>query len=436
MARERTTKEIAERIDLNYFKRPHPMRVRLRQAVIAAALLAALWLVVETTRGREQVYLPGPVSVSHKMFESDCRQCHAPARQSVYWRRVSDQACLRCHDAPVHHATQTFAPSCASCHVEHQGDITLTRMSDRHCTQCHATLKTTGTAPHAAACLVAGHTIEPTVDHFSRRHPEFAVLRAHVPDPARIKLNHQVHLKPDLKQLDRIKDRSHVIVRDGRATLACSYCHQPDSRRASMQPINYEKHCMECHRLEFTARMPGVVVPHEKVEVVIEYAQDRLSQYVVEHPEVVNQRQIELVRRLPGQSRYEQLPTTPRAWVDRELEDVKKLLFRKTCVECHELELKETALPAVKPPNIPTRWMVHSAFSHQAHRALTCVACHALTPSSQKTSDVLMPSIESCRQCHSPAGGADFRCAQCHTYHDKTKERSLEGAATIEQLRR
>jgi hypothetical protein len=37
---------------------------------------------------------------------------------------------------------------------------------------------------------------------------------------------------------------------------------------------------------------------------------------------------------------------------------------------------------------------------------------------SELTSDLNLPSIKSCIDCHSPQGGIDHRCTSCHTYHN------------------
>ncbi|RMG48394.1 MAG: hypothetical protein D6723_15205, partial [Acidobacteria bacterium] len=247
MARTRTPKELVARVDVSYYKRPHPLRRWMRFLVLLAAALSGVWLVVETLRGDETPYMPGPVSVSHAMFEQTCTRCHGPTEGAIYRRRVSDRACLRCHDGPIHHRNQAFTPACADCHTEHRGRAFIARVSDRHCTQCHARLVITAALPHAAQCVLKEHRIERHIEDFQEHHPEFAVLRLGYSDRARMKLNHQVHLKPGLKGLERLGDDPGVIDDDGRARLACSYCHEPDARGRYMRPIQYEKHCMTCH---------------------------------------------------------------------------------------------------------------------------------------------------------------------------------------------
>jgi len=86
--------------------------------------------------------------------------------------------------------------------------------------------------------------------------------------------------------------------------------------------------------------------------------------------------------------------------------------------------------------NMQTRWLPHSRFSHRAHRPFACVGCHDQAKTSTKTADVLLPTIATCRMCHGGAAGARVACVECHTYHDKSKERGLDGPLEIEALAR
>src|SRR5260370_37200234 len=62
---------------------------------------------------------------------------------------------------------------------------------------------------------------------------------------------------------------------------------------------------------------------------------------------------------------------------------------------------------------------------------LTCQACHAGISDSRKTSDINIPEIAFCRQCHKQGGAsklaAEGRCFECHSYHDWRKERRGNG---------
>jgi predicted CXXCH cytochrome family protein len=71
-------------------------------------------------------------------------------------------------------------------------------------------------------------------------------------------------------------------------------------------------------------------------------------------------------------------------------------------------------------------FMPHARFNHTAHRVLgdkkgvdACLACHAAARSHEPT-EVLLPKIETCLDCHadySVASRAPMQCANCHEYH-------------------
>src|SRR5215470_11134913 len=120
LRRIRTTKKLAKRIDLQYFKRPHPLRRWRFWLSVGVPLLALGWLMTQRAQGGQKAYSSGPLSASHAVFTQQCSLCHV-SRAGAFLKEVSDGACLSCHDAPAHHTNQTFTPACSSCHLEHKG---------------------------------------------------------------------------------------------------------------------------------------------------------------------------------------------------------------------------------------------------------------------------------------------------------------------------
>ena len=63
---------------------------------------------------------------------------------------------------------------------------------------------------------------------------------------------------------------------------------------------------------------------------------------------------------------------------------------------------------------------MHSArFSHEKHEQVECADCHDAAQS-KKAADVLMPGIDTCRQCHTGARGDQglrSNCITCHRFH-------------------
>lgn len=410
--RIRSTKKLAQRINLNYFKtlRGIPRWRRIFSGVLV--ILGLAWLGWYAAVGNAKPYTAGPLAHSHALLGQKCGACHVS--QGSYQKSANDQACLACHDGPIHHAEQTFAPACSNCHVEHQGIMRLASTSDRACTQCHADLKTT----HGTSKFVAN------IRGFDGSHPEFAVLRPGYRDPGTIKFNHQVHLKEDLRGPK------------GPTQLKCVDCHQPSESadRAYMTPINYEKHCASCHPLQFDRRF-SESAPHKEPKVVYDFVFAKLTAYIAAHPA-----EIPLVdepdKRLP--SRPPQPPARNAAeWVQQRMADAQLLLWRKACKECHAMSYPNgpDSLPAVAKAQLTTRWLQHGEFDHEAHQMVKCDSCHAKAHDSRETSDVLIPGVATCRQCHhSGQDAAEARCFECHTYHDWSQEKPVAGRYAVKQL--
>jgi len=189
MARTRTTKAVAQRIDLNYFKRPTPFkRAKLWLAIVAPAI-ALVWLGWHFFGHDDRVYSSGRLSAAHAVLEKQCAACHLQQTRGLS-ATAKDSACLACHDGPEHHETKAAGKvACAECHAEHRGRINLVAASNRACTQCHGDLHAV-----SATSLYANR-----IRTFADGHPEFAVFRSaaatSASDPGTIKLNHALHMR-------------------------------------------------------------------------------------------------------------------------------------------------------------------------------------------------------------------------------------------------
>lgn len=443
MARLRSTRALAKRIDLTYFKRLHPFRKWKRNLSILAALLAAAWPVWAAIDGDQTPYSGGPVSSRHAMFGARCSVCHTGTWGERYldpkrWQQKMDEACLDCHDGPIHHTTQTdfiggwSASRCSDCHVEHYGRPHLADITSAHCTQCHADLKRLGDEAHDRRCLAGpGHAVARNVRDFEFSHPPFAAEAAKAKDPTRLKFNHKVHLNPDTEEkqkvlqrdLERLKDRREIVgVGPGRRQLECAYCHAADGERRYMLPVNYENHCRDCHALELKAagddRPPRV--PHEAPSIVRHFLRSAFA------------------GKLPNEDALAE-----------KVSDTEINLFTAdavSCLKCHDVELGDefpAHPPVVHPTGVnaagdgaPRRWFVHGLFNHKVHRELTCAACHGNANASELTSDLLMPVKSICGNCHGSKGGASTACATCHLYHNQSLGRGMEGHLKIGDVRK
>jgi hypothetical protein len=442
---QRTTKKLAQRINLNYFKRPHPLRRWRFLLALGLPAAAMLWLGWHGVARDNKVYSSGSLSSSHAVLATECGVCHV-TQAGAFREHANDQACLACHDGPIHHASQTFTPSCDSCHAEHRGPIRLAASSDRNCTQCHADLQVRG-GPSAYERIIEG---------FDARHPQIRVLRAGKGDPGTIKLNHFLHMKP-------------IRVDPNRPTtqLECEDCHRtpavnepwrfaearlgiapaapkpeplaPAPTRALMAPPRYATTCAACHLLTVDKRFQDdEVVPHDTPEVIHAFLVKRFTSYIGDHPA-----ELRVMRELDRNVTGRPVPASvrvlaPARWVAERTAEAEELLWRKTCKQCHALNFPPGAsLPQVAPSNITRRWMLHAVFNHETHRMMTCVSCHAGATTSEATSDVLLPGIATCQGCHhSGEDAAESRCFECHTYHDWSKEKPVKGRFAFHNLLR
>lgn len=155
-------------------------------------------------------------------------------------------------------------------------------------------------------------------------------------------------------------------------------------------------------------------------------------------------------RRKPGETESPDAETVGQAVDDKVLTAVRILfgagvsdesmqrhqlpLGRRGCALCHYLHPSPVSLVragairdlAIEPVNVPNVWFERARFDHSAHQAVDCNECHAEVKTSKNNTDVLLPGIAKCVQCHGPAtgrsgktqGGAGDSCTECHRFHN------------------
>lgn len=436
--RTRTAKKLAQRIDLNYFKRAHGLR-RVRLVLsIAAPALGLLWLGGMAAAGSRAPYSSGPVSSAHAFVENKCEVCHQ--RDDSFRAHVTDTGCLTCHAGPTHLPATTPSamkePGCANCHLEHQGRVSLTAaVADRTCVECHGDL-TPGSSPAAPSEAAPRLPLAPaptrpgpwptagSVKTFPADHPEFAVLRESFTDPGTVRFNHQAHLKNDLRGPD------------GPEKLECTTCHRPElvpTRGAVkrvknlMTTVTFDQQCARCHPLFFDERIDRPA-PHGHPKLTFPFLENSLRDYIRANPTAISQRDVP-DRRLPLNFPREPEPLARNAdeWVAKRGVRAKAYLTR-VCSYCHGTPVHVDGVqhPFEWPAaNMRTDWMSRATFDHAPHLMVQCSSCHN-AEESRNTSDVLMPSKNTCATCHAPGKGASSQCIECHGYHDWTKAQPVK----------
>jgi hypothetical protein len=472
VARTRTTKKLAQRIDLNYFKRPTPYKRAKLWLCVVVPLLALAWIAWRGFFHDSRVYSSGRMSEPHAVLETQCAACHVQ-RAGEFSASALDSACLRCHDGPVHHENQVKAqvPQCATCHTEHRGRVNINAASNQACAECHDDLHVVG--------IVKRYAIH--IRSFEVGHPEFAALRAGAKDPGTIQLNHTIHLKPirrgpngPIVQLEcgdchrpagvnqewPYADRAYVVATNSYSADLSDvlpndtlWTPKPLNGRENMVPPRFATTCAAYHLFTFDKRF-DIGVPHDKPEVVHAFLVKEFQEYIAAHPAEVRVVR-DPTRDLTGKPLLLEVRIlTPAQWVAERTADAEELLSRKTCKQCHlyvtrmdnsRVRIPNSivaesgtvgAVPDIAPAKTTTRWLPHAKFDHDAHRSFTCTSCHAKALSSTETSDVLVPGIENCKTCHAPGPGhAESRCFECHTYHDWSKRKEVKPAFSLPALR-
>jgi hypothetical protein len=363
----------------------------------------------------DHAWSSGPLAGVHQVVNQDCEICHREP-----FRQVGDGACLECHAAALGQHAPGFAGAaagadragCTDCHREHDGGDWLVSRDDRTCAACHADLGAVagGTAAEQAA---GGGAPGPATD-FGAAHPEF---RPATSDTG-LKFSHAVHLA-----------EGGVESPVGVVTLDCGACHRPEPGGARLLPVDRSRDCADCHRLDFDPANPERQVPHGDARRVLESLVEYYSRrYLESYPDPLAVSRPGLGQRRPGPA---PTPAEREAALRRataQAEVVARDLFeRRACVVCHEVQADPAAPVAdryrIRPVAVTAAWMPAAKFSHAAHgTALTpCATCHAAERSDAAT-DVLMPTLATCRDCHTgsaaPTGQGNRLATGCMTCHD------------------
>lgn len=412
---------------------------RLAWLLLLLVLLPALIVPVVLRYGvhapqpHDQIWNPGPISAVHARFGNDCSTCHGKA-----FEPVRDQACTSCHtDVHQHsdHPKILTLPAmaqmhCTDCHQEHQGSDKLITRNTALCTSCHA-------KPEPRFALAH---LSPAAD-FGSDHPLFTARLSRFRDgkfvydevrednkaawhqDTRLIYPHDKHLT--LKGVDSPK---------GKVVMQCGDCHVPDASGREFLPISYEKHCADCHRLDFDPDVPQRLLPHRNPKEAVSIIRDFYAGVALaggvnkaDAPSVVQ------LRRIPG---VELNPSDRRvalAWANqRATQTIDDVFDRRVCSYCHEVsKTDDPDLPwQVTPVNLQSHVYTGARFNHADHRMEKCESCHDGVRHSKKSADVLLPGIATCRQCHTgthaktaSSGSAGTECLECHRFH--TAEHTL-----------
>lgn len=382
-----------------------------------------------TLAALDTMWNPGPLAASHQTWANDCRACHSES-----FSRVKDADCLVCHNNITDHVDRKIVKvseltevRCATCHRDHKGAFGLAEQNKRYtatnCASCHADIKKSFDKTQTA-----------NVSDFAREHPEFRVQIA-TDKPG---VFNRVRLDQKPVEVSKLKfpHDAHLVAAGvngpkGKQKMVCADCHVADEAGVNFKTVNMKDHCQSCHTLGFEPAVPGRQVPHGSVAEVLNtlrefYGFVAMSGVPVDRPQDATP----LFRVRPGKEEREASFVRGAGDARSRAAAAATELFEKTgCVVCHEVtrinapgEGSGRDLPQWKIAPVATQhaWMPKAKFDHKAHATAQCVDCHK-APDSKKSAEVLMPAIDSCRDCHAGAkpvaGKVQSDCGLCHGFH-------------------
>jgi hypothetical protein len=352
-----------------------------------------------------------------------------------------DVSCLACHATQsFHQANVARDTSCSVCHLEHRGGGPLPAVGAARCIDCHGDAGQMADSAAKGRTLPAAFFVKPmtpgvvlfpasrpaagftqAIGSFAGHHPEFRVNQPGQVDRDTLSFNHALHLTG-----------GNIPLLGGKP-LECASCHRPDASGAFMQRVSFEQNCRACHSLQFDERNPGMQLPHGDAAYARAYLRSLPAQYAdygAHQLGLTEQRALaryvkEQMARLREQSRTGELLEEQVFFSDTRQGPAAAIAGvagtgrakYAGCALCHEVKSRGTAVPVITPPVIPDRWMTHAKFNHAKHTAMACTDCHAAAKS-ERTSDIIMPTQQSCTACHSPKGGVSDSCTTCHAYHN------------------
>ncbi|HMJ88207.1 MAG TPA: hypothetical protein VK530_00240, partial [Candidatus Acidoferrum sp.] len=251
-----TQKQIAQRFkgNLDYFKKPHYWRSIRFWTILAVCLLGTAAMAWIYFSGNETIYSPGPLSAPHARLESDCSQCHDPAKRTLAGATMKltnhhiDGRCDVCHRGHFFHAANVEnARTCTTCHQEHRGSGAMASTGNSQCLHCHSDApEMAASAKKGRRMSAAAFDIHPAlgwdvfktprppegftavITSFEKDHPEFRLRADKLSDANTLKFNHRRHLL----------ETNDIPLVNGKL-MDCAFCHQPGPRGAFFQKVSF-----------------------------------------------------------------------------------------------------------------------------------------------------------------------------------------------------
>ncbi|MFN4019479.1 MAG: cytochrome c3 family protein [Erythrobacter sp.] len=386
----------------------------------------------------------GELSLRHHSLEDNCESCHVKAFESV-----QDETCRSCHKDTANHAAMprqakgmpalsagdalqwNIAQSlgkegplgCVACHSEHEGKVRQQPASEAFCADCHANLDSRLTDTKLA-----------DAHDFGKGHPQFRPIFY-----ASFGAAKPVRAAPGTKPVERsglkFPHDVHMDAKGGAARMAvslpnygnpleCKDCHSLKADKIGFRQVKMEDACESCHSLVSGRTASGFSkLRHGDIKDLAEDL-SRISTGPRATPASTRRRPGQFAR---GGTYAADFGRPVRAYIGLS----NALSPGGICTECH-IPARKAGQADLIPVNLPDRFLTSGFFSHEAHKKEECTDCHA-ADTSKAASDLLIPDLKSCRDCHLGATAVKTRkivpssCAMCHAYHVPSGQWSPKG---------
>lgn len=248
------------------YLRPRPAFALVGPALLLLVAVAALYLGAHALGWRRSLS-PGPLSARHGSYGARCEECHLPRGGGA-----SAIRCQRCHDpgsggrltlaAHVYfgsldaaRAASAGEVACARCHVEHRGaGFDLRQVGQPQCVRCHSDPR----------------RVQKPIRRFAE-HPEFAVLSSGSTQVVGLIYSHLTHVTRG-----KGKKAGYITLNAERRQrgldtpeATCTECHLREPGDADFDPLDFDRHCLDCHRSDALKMDPvnaAEVVPFESLD--------------------------------------------------------------------------------------------------------------------------------------------------------------------------
>jgi len=406
----------------------------------------------------DTIWSSGKLSLAHKSLGNDCQACHVDAFVSV-----RDKACLTCHTKDAHEhapidrqlvargdpkgfakfqrvvadAFNKPAGRCVECHTEHEGAGAMQPTQQRFCAACHDGMDTrlTDTKLTNAADFGTAHPqFRPAVLLRPLKGPDDKAPRRrvsidqHPREHNGLKFPHDLHLSKtgSVAQMGRRLGRPYGF---GQA-LVCENCHRLDANQVRFLPVDMEKNCAMCHSLAFD-KIDGTYRTLRHGQPAAVRADLRAFYRSTPPNRPINLGS--LARQRPGTVNARRTASDYARAVNfrgtRADQAIRQVFSRGgACYDCHVVippPGRGSVDFGIAPVAQTSRYLHKGWFTHAAHDKQRCTDCHN-APRSSEASDLLIPGIKNCRECHVGETGTtlikvakpiESTCAMCHDYH-------------------